>query len=540
MGLRIVAVSAPDSKEGKVAHNTLSSQDPASLFNACRAAASLAQAGSGAWGRSSWAVSRQRRRESLLLMRSWEQDRASFEAALRREQPNLLLIGAMTLCFPGAIECAKLAKELFGERILVVLGGRHASETLYRDPRTGKVAHHPGSPLRLIEEGAIPPVFDLVVSGDGEHLIARLGELVEETERDGLPAARAAECAGEAANARGSWILGRLSAGRIATASGTGLPLDPDALPAPCELFGVRTSFNIFPGCRTAHVFSDTGRGCAYDCSFCSERRGVTGPLLKPATAAERLFKQLEAAARVIEEDSPSWGASAFCEDSVLVGGSPANMRRLAELLSRSGREIPFGGQLTVDQILHREEPLRELYQVGLKYLFIGIETGDPGAVGGMSKDVGGGSGHWLGRTESALELLSDIGIECGGALLFGLGESRADRRELFRNIRSWRRRSGLPAVLSLNWAVQHPLRGMDGGTGYTYLDWATPSGPMLEAFGGFGEASVLYPIAGRKAPELSEVREVLSMYQEAMAVEPEGVSQRGLELAAPAAWAAA
>lgn len=538
MGLRVMAVSAPDAKEGKVAQNTLSSQDPASLFNACRQAAALAEAGTGSWGRSNWAFSRQLRRESVLLMRSWDGDRGAFETALKRERPNVLFIGAMTLCFPGAIECAKLAKELFGDQVLVVLGGRHASETLYADPRAGGIAHHPASPLLLMRDGAIPHVFDLVVSGDGEHVIARLGELVDETERAGLPAARAAARAFEAADARGDWIVGWLSDGRIGAVTGRGGALDPDALPVPCEMFGARTSFNVFPGCRTAHVFSNTGRGCSYDCAFCSERRGVTGRLLKPATAAERLFRQLEAAARVIQEDSPSWSASAFCEDSVLMGGSPANMRRLIDLVSRSGLDMPFGGQLTVDQILNRKELLRDLFQVGLKYLFIGIETGDPATVGGMSKDVGSRNGRWLERTESALELLSDIGIQCGGALLFGLGESREDRRELFRRIRSWRY-SGMPAVLSLNWAVQHPLQGMDGGTGYKYIDWATPPGPMLEAFSSFGEASVLYPIAGRKAAELSEVREVLDMYQEAMEVEAQTVDSMRPKRAVAGAWAA-
>ena len=60
-----------------------------------------------------------------------------------------------------------------------------------------------------------------------------------------------------------------------------------------------------------------------------------------------------------------------------------------------------------------------------------------------------------------------------------------------------------------MNWAVQHPLGGDDGGTGYSYTRWAIPQGPFLEAFRDFGEASVLYPLAGQPAPVWAEVLEI-------------------------------
>jgi hypothetical protein len=67
----------------------------------------------------------------------------------------------------------------------------------------------------------------------------------------------------------------------------------------------------------------------------------------------------------------------------------------------------------------------------------------------------------------------------------------------------------GAPNVVSMNWAVQHPLAGRDGGAGYTYTDWAIPAGPFLAAFRDFGEASVRYPLLGCRPPELAEVEEV-------------------------------
>jgi hypothetical protein len=317
MALRAVAVAAPDRLSGSPGR-ALTSGDPASLFNACRHAAAAAARGAGAWGESNWAVPRLERRRRLLLMHSWNGDVDAFEALLRRERPNLLLIGAMSLCLPGAIACARLAKELFGERICVVLGGRHASETIYATP-DDVVHQHPGSPLRLMAAGRIDPVFDLVASGEGEALITAIGEQVDALDRRGKPAADARLDLVRLASARGRYLVGRVDGERILVEAGRAGPLERNALPPPSRMFGVTSSFGACFGHRlTAHVFSDTGNGCVYDCKFCSERIGVTGPLAELSTAATRLHRQLASAVEVVAEDSPELRASAFVEDSTL------------------------------------------------------------------------------------------------------------------------------------------------------------------------------------------------------------------------------
>jgi len=48
VSLRVIAVSAPEYPEGRVGSKTLNSRDPASLYNACRYAAFLAESGLGA------------------------------------------------------------------------------------------------------------------------------------------------------------------------------------------------------------------------------------------------------------------------------------------------------------------------------------------------------------------------------------------------------------------------------------------------------------------------------------------------------------
>ncbi|MFH8442200.1 B12-binding domain/radical SAM domain-containing protein [Streptomyces sp. NPDC018026] len=511
MNLRVVAVAPPGLPEGRSGRHTLKSADPASLFNACRVAARRAEEGVAAWGASNWAVPRQQRRELLLLMHSLREDLPEFEALLDREQPNLLLLGAMTVCLPGAAACAVRAKEILGDDVCVVLGGRHASETIYE--RRGVVAHDVSSPCRLMAEGHLPPVFDLVVSGEGEHLIAEIGEQVAELVRRGIPAAELRGKAHDLADASGTWVMSSYESGMISDIVGQGGPFDRDLLPSPARMFGVRAAFDVFDGRPTSHVFSDAGNGCVFDCDFCSERKSVTGGLLQFGGAAERLTHQLQAVVDVVEDDFPTLGASAFVEDSTLLGGSPRQIGRLAGLLAEKNLDIRFGGQFTVDQILRRTSDIKKLAEVGFDYAFIGVETLDPDVVGGMSKDLRVEAGRWMSRTERAIAALADVGVRTGTAVLFGLGEGQGHRLALLEELAKQRDRYGSPAPISLNWATQHPLRNSD--VGYRYAEWSIPPGEWTDVFADFGEASVSYPVTGVGPPVVSEVREVCAAFQE-------------------------
>lgn len=532
VALSVLAVAAPQFQSGVVGSQALSSADPASLYNACRVAGDLARRGVGAWGNSNWAESRAARRGSVILLNSMD-DSVVMATELSRLKPNLVLMGAMTICLPGAVACARLVKQCLGDNVLVVLGGRHACETMYRD-HTGQVAHHASSPIRLIAEQRIEPVFDVVISGDGEHVVAALGEIVDESLRTGHTAVCAREHIGRLAPCGGRWIAATWIDGQGATVMGD-TPLDHNSMPSPCAVFGIGTVFDVFDGRPTAHVFSDSGRGCVYDCGYCSERRSVTGAPSLIQTGADRLARQLTDAVDVVQADHPGSEASAFVEDSILLAGSPHAMDRLYELLVRNGPSIQFGAQLTVDQVLARREPIERLASVGLKYLFIGVETLAPAGVGGLHKDIGRRTASWGSRCESAFEQMAELGITCGAALLFGMGEGHSQRLALLENIGRWHRRFRLPGPISLNWAVQHPLNGRDSDTQYRYTEWATPDGPFLCAFRHFGEASVLYPLGGQPPPVLDEVTEVCQcagVVAETSATEPIVVHSRAIRRA--------
>ncbi len=514
IALRVMAIAAPENRKGVLGRRVLNGEDPVSIHNACRCAGILARDGVGAWGDSNWAGSRQDRNKSIMLLHSLEDELSTFEEKLQQDRPNLLLIGTMSISFPGAIACAKRAREVLGDAVYIVLGGRHVSESIYRD-ESGQVTHHRSSPLSLMANAKIPRVFDLVVSGEGEGIIPWIGEMVDSHDSRKQSFSRITDHLGSVNDVPGRWIIGWVAGEKIRTIVSTGIALERNYLPTPAEVFGVSSAFDVFGGRLTAHVFGDTGSGCVFDCIYCSERRSVTGPMSELDTSVSRLFRQLCTAAQVIEEDSPGFKASVFVEDSTILAGSKPLLGKFVELLEAAQLDLRFGGQFTIDQILQRSKILEDLKRVGLDYLFIGIETFDPEQIGGMSKDTLSSQQSWSERTQQALELLVDLQISCGSAILFGLGESHQNRIRLLAQLGEWKRQYGSPSPVSINWAVQHPLKGDDGGTNYDYVRWGTPTDEWLEAFCDFGEASVLYPVAGQSPPVLSEVNEIMQLYRQ-------------------------
>ena len=513
MALRVMAISAPENLRGMLGKKVLKSGDPASLYNACRYAGSLAADGIGSWGASNWSGSRANRWDAMLLMHSFKDDVAIFKEMIVRLRPNLLLIGAMSVCFPGAIACAKIAREMLGDKICIILGGRHASESIYLD-RNGEVSHHASSPLLLMISRRIERVFDVVVSGEGEHVIAWIGEVIDSLDQKGSPLSRVAEHLGNVSSVPGRWIIGSILNNQLYTVVSSGIPADKNFLPVPSEVFGIHSSFDTFKGSMTAHIFSDVSCGCVFDCNFCSERRSVAGPIVQLDTSAERLYRQMRCAVKVISEDMPGRKASAFIEDSTMLAGSVHSLRSLVRLLNDNRIDIRFGGQFTIDQIFDRVEILRDLKTVGLDYLFIGIETFDPEAIGGMSKDIQKAGQVWIDRVDRVMNVLHNLDIKCGSAILFGLGENHQGRIHLLQKLKDWKLKYGFPCPVSINWAVQHPLCGNDGGMNYSYLDWGVPTDEWLKVFSDFGEASVIYPIAGQEQPVFEEVQEVAEIYQ--------------------------
>lgn len=514
--LRVIAVSAPHwvSNGGQVVAHSLDVGDAFSLYNAIRKAATNAVNGTGAWGRSNWATF-EGRSNSVLLMRYFNEEIQRFVRTLITVRPNLLLIGSMTLSFPGAVRLAQIAKDILGEEVFVVLGGKHVIETVFQ-ARDGAVVHHRGSPVLLMKEGKITKCFDLVVSGDGEDVIAAIGELV--ASHAGCVNGRRHlfdELEQRASNIGGKWIACHVDDGSVRSIAGEQGCIDlQGVLPYPA-LFGVRSSFDIFDADVTIHAHSGMSRGCVYNCSFCSERSDVNGPLSRIQESPAYLGRQFLAARDYGARRLRSIKSSIFVEDSILLSGIDNALEKFCYILDANEINIPFGCQFTIDNILNPKKRaiMARLARYGLKYVFIGVETVKEDIARGMSKNLSRSShaASWQQKVENALKELSLIGVRCGISVLFGLGESELDREYMLQQILQLKQTYGEPTVISANIATQHPLRGCDGGMNYDYLEWGTPEeSEYLPLFvDTYGEASLRYPIRPDAVLSLAEVKHI-------------------------------
>lgn len=507
MSIRAIAIAAPEHFSGKKSSTAINSSDPVSLFNALRTSAAAAEEGKGAWGNSNWASGPLKRRQSCLLMYSLD-DVATLDTLLALEDPNLVLIGAMSICMRGALECAEHIRARMGARCIIVLGGRHVSEAMYKN-KNNNVLHHKSSPLQLVSAGEISDVFDLVVGGEAEEVIFKLGESLARKKFEGAHDRH--RLLSGIADASGNWVAGIISGHEyILTLSSKQGRIDKSTLPSITKLFGTSSKFSVFEGLHTAHVFSDTGPGCVFDCDFCSERLSVTGQPENIMGAPFSLYRQLSEAVNSVLLEYGEIRASAFIEDSTLLLGKKSNISTFCSLMERNSLPVTFGAQLTVDQILSRPKELMRLSSVGLSYVFLGVETLEPFAIGGMNKDVSRKLSSWASRIESACELLNACHLKVGFALLFGLGETHSSRLRLIDLIEKVNRNLDMPIVTSMNWAVQHPLKGFDNGANYTYLEWPVLGKHMLELFHFFGEASTEYNVPKVAKPKYQEVLELL------------------------------
>lgn len=504
--LRFMAVSAPQwvSSGDSSKSYALDSRTPFSLQNAMRLGARSALSGEGLWSESNWS-NPELLKDSIFLLNYFEEEKSVFMEKLLIIRPQVLFLGSMTLSFPGAIELAKIAKQELGN-VFVILGGKHPVETIYLEK--GEVAHHPGSPTKLILEGKIPPVFDLVVSGDGEEVVQKVGEILGSIIMDGSLPGNFSAYENDFVGIRGKFILSWLDNGQIKTYASQGNLLSYPSLPSPVSLFGANTSFPVFGRDYTAHVYSDMGKGCVFNCYFCSERSAINGPTVQTDNPAHRLYQQLYDASL-----QPGSG-SAFVEDSILLMGLPKHLNELADLLERQPLDVVFGCQFTVDNLLNPnvQQAIQRLSKCGLVYVYTGMETANEDIATEMSKNTAHTQG-WMRRNEEAIKFVTGLGLKHGVSILWGLGETQSDRLGQLSTLRALQVAHGNPVIVSPNWATQHPLFNKSQ---FTYSDWGTDKdSPYLPLFVElFGEASVRYGLPNAKLPAVQELQDLKSMFE--------------------------
>lgn len=526
MELKILAISAPHwissgyNRESEP--YSFDSEMPFSLHNAFREAVHKAITGeSEAWMNSNL-VDFETRNEVVVLMNYWLDEKEEFKRLYDRTKPDILFIGAMTLSMPGAIEIAEYAKSKSGSNIFTVLGGKHPSETFFIS-KNKNVQHHIASPLKLMSEKTINPIFDLVVSGDGENVISNIGEIIYKLKLRNKPFDNFFDSSSIDLfqTSRGDWIAGRIFGKEIEVfRNANNDNIDYATLPIALGQFKFGKGFKILKTDHTVHAYSDTSRGCGYDCFFCSERASINGKLrIKDSTSVHRLLLQFKKALEIQGEMNRKKTLSLFVEDSIFLAGKPNFIKDFVFGCNLSSMKIPFGVQFTLDTFLSLDiKVLIDLKKVGLRYVAFGIETENELIAETFSKNTDKKQ-SWLSKTENTVEICSEIGISCGMFLIWGLGETQDSRVSQLKRIKAWSLKYNIAIDVGLNIATQHPLRVIGEMPAnyqkYTYIDWGISQEdsrlPLFIEL--FGEASVKYAMNSEQIPsrrELSQLRDLL------------------------------
>ncbi len=369
--------------------------------------------------------------------------------------PKVVLISAVSPAHRYAIDIARTVRENLPDCI-IILGGRHADETIRLDPTTQELTLQPSSTLSKMADGSIEPVIDFIISGEGYYALDVLMKAIS----------LAMDISTKTVNVTSvldvlsdfSPLLGPVPGQALIVAPYpdtihywplTGYKIDLSALPSPYKAFAIRARFPIFETdghiSRTAHFM--VTNACPYHCLYCSEGVSVVGNFnsFKDENinqAIERMLDYIQYGAEAIFfDDSIFWGGNVgliinFCREWNKIREEAAwNNSSEVTLMDRTVDRrkllsLEWGAQVTVDFLAGRRPEvamiiLDAMRQAGCTYLYIGIESMSEEVIKNVHKNISR-KRLWEERVRIALGLSRQAGIRVGSSILFGLdGETQ-------------------------------------------------------------------------------------------------------------------
>ncbi|MGW2182456.1 B12-binding domain-containing radical SAM protein [Streptomyces sp. NPDC001732] len=461
--------------------------------------------------------------------RVWDEAaRGTWIRLLREVRPGVVLISAVSPAHRYALEIAALVRSEVPDAY-VVLGGRHADETVTAAPGGKRLLVRPSGTPAVIREGKVPPVIDAVVAGEAYHavdVLMRALALAMDLEHRRVDPAQVLPCLQGLLHQEGvgpgtSLVLlsSRDPGEPFHAVPLNGPALDLASLPAPYEAFAIRSHFPVFKdpdsgaALRTAHFM--VSNACPYRCNFCSESARVGHGL--------RRFRD-DAIGRAIERmcEYVGYGAKAvFFDDSVFWSGRYKDITEFCRELSRIRatdlashdprlrthltdeddverlRRLRWGAQLTVDTLvaLHSgresDEILRQMRDAGCSYVYIGIESMSSQVMDGIHKNLRREESRpWGSKVREAAALVKKHGLQLGTSVLFGLdGETRSSIDETIREVGRLID-DGLIDLASPNILTYHPATPVTRQHGmHERLDYHSPRIDNREPYIYFEEA---------------------------------------------------
>jgi radical SAM superfamily enzyme YgiQ (UPF0313 family) len=399
--------------------------------------------------------------------RVWNQKVKDYfvNVVLKNVQPKVVLISAVSPAHRYAIEIARTVREHL-PGCIIVLGGRHADETLKLDPLTQELALQPSSTFGRIAEGSIEPVVDFIIAGEGYYaldVLMKAISLAMDIPTRTVSVASVLDVLADFSPLLGPVPGQAIIAARLPDAIHywpvAGYKIDLSALPSPYKAFAIRARFPIFETeghiSRTAHFM--VTNACPYHCLYCSEGVSVVGNFnsFKDENVDQAIERMLEyvqyGAEAIFFDDSIFWGGNVglminFCREWIRIRGEAAwnNAPEITlmgrEVNRRKLLDLEWGAQLTVDFIAGRRPEvamiiLDTMRQAGCSYLYIGIESMAEAVIKNVHKNVSRKQ-PWDERVRIALGLSRHAGIRVGSSILFGLdGETQETIEETIEKV---------------------------------------------------------------------------------------------------------
>jgi len=377
------------------------------------------------------------------------------DVVLKNVQPKVILLSAVSPAHRYAIDIARTARKYLPDCI-IILGGRHADETIRLDPETQELILQPSSTLSKMVDGSIESVVDFIVSGEGYFaldILMKAISLAMDISSKTVNVTSVLESLSDFAS-----LLGPVPGQAIIAAPYpdtvhywplTGYKIDLSALPSPYRAFAIRARFPIFETdghiSQTAHFM--VTNACPYHCLYCSEGVSVVGSFNSFKyeginQAIDRMLEYIQYGAEsIFFDDSIFWGGSVgliinFCREWIIIrdeaawDNSPEVTLMGRTVDRRKLLSLEWGAQLTVDFLAGRRSEvamiiLDTMRQAGCTYLYIGIESISEAVIKNVHKNVNRKQ-PWDQRVRIALGLSRHAGIRVGSSILFGLdGETQ-------------------------------------------------------------------------------------------------------------------
>ncbi len=370
---------------------------------------------------------------------------------LMKIEPKVILISAVSPAHRYALDMIRAIRRVLPDCI-IVLGGRHADETIHYDAQTGQVAFAPTSTFRKIYEGDVESMVDFAIAGQGYYALDLLMKAISlamdiETKsvRVGDVIKALSDFAPVLGQPPGYALIVAMDKGQVDVWALTGTKIKLHELPSPYRAFAIRASFPIFERdgqiLRTAHFM--VTNACPYHCFFCSEGSTVVGAFISFGgqgirNAVERMVEYIEYGAEsIFFDDSVFWGGNVgdivnFCRAWMKVREAAEGAETPQVVLS--GRTVDrekvinlqWGAQFTVDILASRHNPdeagfvLDTMRAAGCTYIYIGIESMAEDVIANVHKNMNKKE-PWEARVRRALGLARQAGIRVGSSVLFGL-----------------------------------------------------------------------------------------------------------------------